>query len=76
MEIRTGNPPTEGRYMAFVRCQGHHVGDWVEPIIANWHGGNWHGGKWHCFRPVLGWFGPIPPMTARDMLSMNPEYDL
>lgn len=71
MEIRTGNPPTEGRYVAFVRCQSQQVRDWVEPIIANWYRG-----KWDCFRPVLGWFGPIPPMTARDMLSMNPEYDL
>lgn len=67
MEIRTGKPPADGRYVAFVRCQGHVAGDWVEPIISNWHGG-----KWHCFRPVLGWSGPIPPMTATDIR----EYDL
>lgn len=71
MEIRTGKPPIEGRYLIFCRCKGHAVGDWVEPLIDTWQGGRWHG-----FRKVLGWFGPIPPMTTRDMLSMNPEYDL
>lgn len=71
MEIRTGNPPVEGRYLVFVRCQGRGVSDWVEPVIDTWHGGRWHG-----FRKVLGWFGPIPPLTSRDMLANCPEYDL
>jgi len=67
MTLQTGTPPTEGRYLAFVQCEGRQVGDWAEPMILTFHGG-----RWHAWRPVLAWVGPIPPMRITDIR----EYDL
>lgn len=71
LEIQTGNPPTDGRYVAFVRCQGRQVADWFEPIIATWHGG-----RWHCGRMVFGWIGPLPVGKCIDLIETPAEYDL
>lgn len=69
MQIQVGNPPIDGRYVAFVRCKGHGVSEWCEPIIATFHGG-----RWHETREVFGWSGPIKPVTVASLTA--PEYDL
>ena len=84
MEIQTGNPPSEGRYVAFVCCKGRQVSEFFEPIIATWHGG-----RWHCMPMVYGWIGPLPVGKCFDLIAAasidralenletpKPEYDL
>lgn len=73
MEIRTGIPPADGRYVAFVRCASSQVRDWAEPIITTWHGG-----RWHNDRPVFGWIGPLPVTKVEALMrqARRQEYDL
>lgn len=72
MEIKTGRPPIDGRYVAFVRCKGGQVSEWFEPIIATWHGG-----RWHCMSIVYGWIGPLPVEKCIDLIETpKARYDL
>lgn len=74
MEIQTGQPQADGRYVAFVQCKS--VPDFCEPIIATWHGGRWHS---DFLRPVLGWIGPLPVVTTSELLDLadsKMEFDL
>ena len=69
MELRTGNPIEEGRYIVFSRCESYQVKAWCEPSIATWHGG-----KWHFRWTVWGWIGPLP--VVRWDHFKKQEYDL
>ena len=71
LEIQTGAPPTDGRYVAFVRCSGRTVSEWFDPIIATWHGG-----RWHCMPMVYDWIGPLPVGKCIDLIETPAEYDL
>lgn len=79
MEIQVGQPPADGRYVAFVQCASAQIPDWCEPVIATWHGG-----KWHLGEAVYGWIGPLPLAKGRDLIlkstykmaGKSQEYDL
>lgn len=59
-----GDPPEEGRYVVFVRCESYQVKGWLEPEIATWHGG-----RWHCAKPVFAWIGPLPLCKWKDYVQ-------
>lgn len=71
MEIQTGEPPADGRYVGFRRCDSYQVKDWCEPVIATWAQGQWH----TAFR-VFGWIGPIPLAPWKELSRAQPEFDL
>lgn len=72
MEIRTGEPSIEGRYVIWSVCKAISARDWCEPSIATWHGG-----RWHSSEPVLSWIGPLPVVhrTTGEVVD-KAEYDL
>lgn len=72
MNLNTGTPTIEGRYVVYVRCRP--TPEYCEPIIRTWAGG-----KWHCDQEVYGWIGPLPVTTVSHLESRAPkntEYDL
>lgn len=73
LEIQTGDPPADGRYVVFTPCRAQQVREWCEPHIATWHGG-----KWIFYDPVWAWIGPLPVVHGNDCLSKikEREYDL
>lgn len=60
MEIRTGDPSVEGRYVVWKPSASRQISDWCEPSIATWHGG-----KWHSFDAVHCWTGPLPVVNTK-----------
>lgn len=73
-DVKVGDPPTQGRYLVFIRCASLQVQDWAEPTIMNWIGGRWE--SWGASR-VVGWIGPIAPMKVDSIRTAAPPvYDL
>lgn len=68
LDIQTGNPKAEGRYVAFIRCQAAAAADWIEPALMTWSGGRWHS-SFLPQRAVLGWIGPLPVLKVSDLQS-------
>lgn len=64
LEIQTGAPPEEGRYVVWTPCQALQAREWCEPSIATWQGG-----RWHSYDPVWGWIGPLPVVHGNDCLK-------
>jgi hypothetical protein len=65
LEIQTGPPPAEGRYVVWMPCAARQVREWCEPSIATFHGG-----RWHSYEPVWGWIGPLPVVHGNDCLKI------
>ena len=64
MNIQTGLPTVEGRYVIWTPCASPQVRQWCEPSIATWHGG-----QWHSRELIYGWVGPLPVVHTRDPLK-------
>lgn len=71
MEVQTGTPPEDGRYVAFVQCASLQISDWCEPVILSYHSGSWQ-----YMWPVFGWIGPLQPVKWQTLLDREQEYDL
>ena len=65
MNIETGTPSKDGRYVVLIQCLPTSCADWVEPIIAAWFDG-----KWNCPMRVFGWAGPIPPIKVETLRKL------
>ena len=73
LEIQTGPPPEDGRYVVWTPCAARQAREWCEPSIALWHGG-----KWHSYDPPWAWVGPLPVVHGNDCLKqfqMSPVED-
>lgn len=70
MNLETGNPKFDGRYVVYVEG----VLGWLEPKIVMWSKNRWH--FLHSTEaypdPVFSWIGPLPIMSKPPVL----EYDL
>lgn len=73
LEIQTGTPPVDGRYVVFTPCRSNQIREWCEPHIATWHDG-----KWIFYDPVMGWIGPLPLCNQATLTAeeFKREYDL
>lgn len=71
MKLETGTPPTQGRYVAYVKSDSAQTPDWCVPKF-----GAWHDGRWDLGVPVYYWIGPLPPMKMPAAPSPVQEYDL
>lgn len=72
LEIQTGEPSVDGRYVVWTPCKAISAREWCEPSIATWQGG-----RWHSYEPVWAWIGPLPVVHGNDCLkAVKPEYDL
>lgn len=71
LEIQTGTPPEDGRYVVWTPCAALQVREWCEPSIALWQGG-----RWHSYDPPWAWIGPLPVVHGNDCLAKAREYDL
>lgn len=63
LEIQTGRPPEDGRYVVWTPCAALQVREWCEPAIATYQGG-----RWHTYDPVWAWIGPLPVVHGNDCL--------
>ena len=68
LEIQTGTPPEEGRYVVWTPCEALQVREWCETSIALWHGG-----RWHTYWPVWAWIGPLPVVHGNDCLKIRTQ---
>lgn len=72
MKIQAGPPPSDGYYVAYVRCDSYQIKDWCQPIIVSWAFG-----KWQTVKHVHGWIGPLPAAKWRALLdaanALEPE---
>lgn len=60
LEIQTGTPPADGRYVVWMPCAARQVREWCEPSIQTWQGG-----RWHHAEPVHCWIGPLPVVNMK-----------
>lgn len=65
LEIQTGTPPEEGRYVVFTPCAALSAREYCEPSIATWHGG-----RWHSYDPPWAWIGPLPVVHGNDCMRI------
>lgn len=72
LEISTGSPKVEGRYVVFIQCDPAGAREWVEPVIMTWSSSKWH--TTFLKRKICGWIGPLPVMKVSAF--PQPEYDL
>lgn len=68
MKLETGTPPSQGRYLVYVRCASRQIPDWLEAKL-----GTWHNGRWDLGVPVYAWLGPLPTMKVSDATRMDIE---
>lgn len=64
MEIQTGSPTVNGRYVAFTADRIYKL--WATPTIAVFHEGRWDIG-----RPVYAWLGPLPDGKIEDLWPLD-----
>lgn len=68
VNLETGTPSVDGRYVVYVQAASHQIRDWCEAKLATWHKGRWDLGV-----PVFYFAGPLPAMKIP---KLKPEWDL
>ena len=73
MNLETGTPKFEGRYLVYVEG----VMGWLEPHIVVWTGAKWKFLNSTQDYPdeIFGWLGPLP-VVSKSSFEAKPEYDL
>jgi hypothetical protein len=66
MQIETGNPEIEGRYVVFVQCAARTAAEYCEPVIASWFNG-----RFDICVTDYGWIGPLPVVRCETLMKQE-----